>query len=52
MDGNEMNTHESATKVEPSQRPWVTPSFERFRLKEALSSETKKVGADGETQSS
>jgi hypothetical protein len=40
MDKQEVKINNQATEQEPTPRPWVTPTFERTDLKEALSSIT------------
>ena len=41
------NGHQPGANPEPGQRPWVTPSFERIALRDALSGAGKK--SDGTT---
>ncbi len=52
MDEKELNTAEPMTTEEPFQRQWVTPSFERIDLKEALSGPINNPTADNTTGSS
>jgi hypothetical protein len=38
MENQELKTNDPRTDDEPELRPWITPSFEREELKNALSS--------------
>jgi hypothetical protein len=52
MDDQKVKAVNQTADQEPPQRPWVTPSFERVHLKEALSGLIKTQLADGQEGSS
>lgn len=52
MDKQELTVNDATPKEEPTPRPWVTPTFERVELKEALSGVINFNPLDGSTTSS